>query len=443
MDAAWTKLLPRYLRARLVGRLEFQSVVQNSGWMAVERLVRLVLGMPVTILVARYLGPDSFGLLSYAIAFVAIFAAIATAGLDRVVIREIARDERAVGDILGTAFLIRLLLGAAALLAAYIASTAMQGDPRTHWLVLIIAAGMLFQATDVIDYWNQSQLQSKYTVQAKATGFIIASAIRVGLILTGAGVVAFAVATAIEIALGATILLLSHLRRARNQLPYGASLARLRFLLQESWPLLFAAVAITLYMRVDMVMLQSMVGAEEVGIYAAATRLSEAWYAIPVLLGASIFPAIVRLRENDKTSYLRRLQQLYAAFFWMAFLIIVPLWFLSNQLVDLLYGASFAAAGPVLAVHVIGGIPVFLGVASSQFLLAENLQRISMYRTMIGLIANVALNLLLIPSHGALGAAIATVISYFISTFSLALFPATRSQAWRLITCPVPRRPKG
>lgn len=440
MDAFWIRLCPRNLREWVSGKLELQAILGNSGWMASERLARLALGMPVTILIARHLGPESFGLLSYTIAFVAIFAAFATAGLDKIVVREISNGQRIGGDVLGTAFVVRLVLASTALAAAYVSSALTQGDPLAPWLVLIISAGMLFQATDVIDYWNQAHLQSRYTVMAKLIGFAVASLVRIGLVVTGAGVAAFAVAITVEVALGACVLMASHVRRTKNLINYRATIAGAKFLLQESWPLLFAALAVTLYMRVDMIMLHSMAGAKEAGIYAAATRISEAFYAIPVILGASIFPLIIRLREQDRTRYFLRIRQMYSSFFWVAILITIPLWIVADRSILFLYGESFASAGPVLAVHVVGTVPVFLGVASSHFLIAERMQMISMYRTVIGLIANFALNLILIPMHGAMGAAIATVISYFIATFSVALFPASRVQAWHLLASPIPKK---
>jgi PST family polysaccharide transporter len=443
MDAPWLKILPSGLSSRIRGEAELQAVLNNSRRLAAERLVRLLIGVPITVWLARYLGPDAFGLLSYAIAFVAIFAAIAAAGMERIAVRELVRDDEGAGRILATAFAIRVVLALVAVLAAVLAVTATpDGDPRVFWLVVVIAAGMVVRATDVIDYWNQARLQSKSTVRARLAGFLVASAFRVWLILSGGSLLAFAFASLAETVVGAGFLVSTHLRGKAQHPKYRISVATARSLVRESWPLLLAGLAITLYMRIDIVMLQYMTDAREVGIYASAVRLSEVWYALPVILASSAFPAILRSREVDYGQYLARIRGLYFLFCWMAIAISLPASIFSGSLVSGMYGGSYADAAPVLSIHLWGSLGVFLGVASSQYLLAENMQVISMYRTIIGMISNILLNLLLIPMFQAKGAAIATVVSYLISTFSIALFPKTRAHAVYLLLSPVyARRP--
>lgn len=441
MDAFWLKLLPDRLRSRVSGRHELQAMLNNSGWLATDRLLRLLVGMPITIWMARYLGPDAFGLLSYAIAFVAIFAALAAAGMDRIAVRELVRDKHGAGSILATAFAIRLSLAVLAVLAAVLAARTFEGgDPRTFWLVLVIATGMVVQAADVVDYWNQAQLQSKFTVRAKMAGFLVASAFKVWLILSGASLLAFAFVIVAETTIGAVCLVGTHFWRNGNYGSYRVSAARARFLMKESWPLLVAGLAITLYMRMDIVMLQYMTDVHQVGIYASAVRLSEVWYALPVILASSAYPAILRSRSSNYDQYLLRVRRLYFLFCWLAILISLPASIFSGWLVSALYGPSFADAAPVLSIHLWGSLGVFLGVASSHYLLAENLQMISMYRTVIGLVSNVLLNLLLIPKYQAQGAAIATVLSYLMAAFSIVLFPKTRAHAFYLLMSPIYRR---
>jgi PST family polysaccharide transporter len=177
-----------------------------------------------------------------------------------------------------------------------------------------------------------------------------------------------------------------------------------------------------------------MVGEHEVGIYAAATKLSEIWYFLPGIIVASVSPAIIKAHSNDSVQYISKLRQLYFVMAWLAIGISLPLSLLSGSIINILFGSEFADAGPVLAIHLWASLAVFLGVASSQFLLVEQLQKISFYRTLVGLVCNVILNLLLIPDMGAKGAAIATVVSYFVATFSLILFSSSRKHTLHLIT---------
>lgn len=184
-----------------------------------------------------------------------------------------------------------------------------------------------------------------------------------------------------------------------------------------------------LYMRLDVVMLNKMQGAHETGIYGAATRISEAWNFVPMALMAALQPVLLRTKRDNPALFIKRMDVLYVFTAWASIAVAVVMSITSNLVVSLLFGVNFQAAGSVLALHIWAGVAVYLGVASSQYLLAENLQKISMFRTALGLVTNILLNLALIPKYGAQGAAAATVVSYFLATFSLVVFASTRAQA--------------
>jgi PST family polysaccharide transporter len=183
-----------------------------------------------------------------------------------------------------------------------------------------------------------------------------------------------------------------------------------------------------IYMKIDQIMLGQMVGDEAVGIYSAAARISEVWYFIPTVIVASTFPAILEARKNSERQYYQRLQQLYDLMVLISFAIALPMTFLSTLLVTALFGQEFSSAGPVLAIHIWASVFVFLGVASSRWFVAESRQMLSFQRTALGAAANIILNLLLIPTQGPAGAAIATVASYAVAAlFADLLQQETRS----------------
>jgi PST family polysaccharide transporter len=190
-------------------------------------------------------------------------------------------------------------------------------------------------------------------------------------------------------------------------------------LIRECWPLIFAGLSVMLYMKVDIVMLGKISGDRSAGIYSAATRLSEGFYFIPMIIASSIAPVLLRARARSPEQYLQGLFRLYLLMVRMSLVIAVPLAVVSPLLIELLFGSDFSESADVLRVHVWVAIAVFLGVASSQYLTNEGLQKLSLYRTLIGLVINILLNLFLIPAYGAVGAAIATLVSYFIATFSI------------------------
>ena len=197
------------------------------------------------------------------------------------------------------------------------------------------------------------------------------------------------------------------------------SAERAKSLLTDSWPLIIGAIAIMMYMKIDQIMLGQMMGDDAVGIYSAAVRISEVWYFIPMAITASVFPAILEAKKINEEKYYGRLQKLFDLMVLISVSVAVLMTFLSTPIITLLYGDAYVASGPVLSIHIWASIFVFLGVAASRWFLAENKQTLSLQRSVLGAVLNILLNLILIPHHGLIGAAVATIISHCFAVFFL------------------------
>jgi O-antigen/teichoic acid export membrane protein len=417
MEPLWIKYLPLFLRQRFEGRLYLQNVVSNTGWLLADKIIRMGVGFFVGIWVARYLGPEQFGLLSFAFAFVALFSAISSLGLEGIVIRNIVRDPPFKDKILGTAFILKCIGGIVAFLIVLGGIALIRpGDSLAHWLVGITAAGMIFQAFDTIDFWFQSQVQSKYSIYAKNSAFLVVSAAKVYLILTGASLVAFAWAGFAEIVLGSVWIVIAYQATGHQVKEWQLSYLQAKNIFKDSWPLLMSGIAIMIYMRIDQVMLDIIAGDQEVGIYSAAVRLVEAWYFIPMVAVSSVFPSIVEAKTISDDLFYERLQKLYNFLALMAYIIAVPMTFLSGWIVETLFGAAYSKAGPMLAVLIWSILFTNLGIARSTFLTTMNWTRTHLMTVSLGCIINVILNYLLIPQYGGMGAVIASCVAYWFAT---------------------------
>ena len=413
---------------RMTGRPILARVAKNAGYFFADRAVRIAVGVFVGVWMARYLGPHDFGLYSFAIAFCYLFVPLSTLGLDNIVIRDVVREPDRKGEILGTCWFLRLAGSLLVLVACNAAIALLRPEDRlTRALVAVVSLGGLCQTLDTIDLWFQSQLRAKLSVGARGVGYIVATFLKVGLILAGAGVVAFAIAGLLELALSAVAL-------AGVYLATGERLTEWRFrwrtavgLLRASWPLAISSLAIVTYMKIDQVMLGQMLGSEAVGVYAAATRISELCYFIPVGIVASVFAPLVEARTRDVEHYNRRMGQVFDGMALAAVGISVPLALLSPFVVRIFFGAPYEAAGPVLAIHTWASVFVFLGAAQAPWDAAEGLTHLAMRRTLIGAGAKIALNLALIPGFALQGAAAATLLSQACSGWlANALHPKTR-----------------
>ncbi len=400
----------------------FMKYFKNTSWLFAEKILRMVVGLFVGVWVARYLGPEQYGLLSYAGSFVGLFAALAAMGLDSIVVRELVKDERRSDEIVGTVFWLRFAGAVAVLILLMGAVRFTSGDRYTDTLVFLIASAMIFQSFNAVNFYFQARVLSKYTVYANVIALLFSGLAKIVLILYEAPLMAFAGVVLLDSmvsALGVFYFFRKHSKIKLTHLRFNASTAA--SLLRDSWPLILSGIVVSVYMKIDQIMLQEMLGSEAVGQYAAAVRLSEAWYFIPLAITSSLFPAIINAKKTSEALYRARLRRLYALMAWLAIVIALPMTFLSDWIIHLLYGEQYEQAGNVLMIHIWAGIFVFLGVASGKWFLSENLQKLSTVNTASGAVVNVFLNLKLIPDYGAEGAALATLISYGVAAYFMNL----------------------
>lgn len=401
----------------------FMRYFKNTSWLFAEKILRMAVGLFVGVWVARYLGPEQYGILSYAAAFVGLFIAIAKLGLDSIVVRELVNNENGAYDILGTAFWLRFFGALVLLFMLFIAVHFTSNDLNTNKIIFILAGATIFQSFNVVDLFFQSRVMSRYAVFANVIALFISSLIKIALILIEAPLIAFAWAALFDsfiLGCGYIYFFLKYSNLHIKKFSFKKSTAF--NLLYDSWPLIISGLVVALYMKIDQVMIKEMLGSEAVGQYAAAVRLSEAWYFIPMAICASLFPAIINAKKVSEELYYERLQKLYNLMVWIAAAIALPMTFLSDWIVKLLYGGQYNEAGGVLMIHIWAGIFVFLGVASGRWFVSENLQKYTFYRTVSGAIINIVLNLSLIPKYGVQGAAVATLISQGMATYLFDFF---------------------
>lgn len=428
INQIWINYLPNFVKSRLEGQYTLQDIIGNTSWLFADKIIRMGLGLFVGVWVARYLGPSDYGILNYTVSFVALFSFVAASGIESVVIRELVRNPSEKDRIIGSSMFIKFVGSFIALiLILYSISTIHSKDKVIFMLALVISCGFIFQVFDVIDYWFQSQVLSKYTVWARNIAFLVASLAKILLIAFKASIVAFAIVGTFETFLGALGLLLIYRRNGFKISRLRIDVSIIKMVLLDGWPLLLSSLTIIIYMRIDQVMIGQMMGNKELGLYSVAVMLSEIWYFVPVAIASSVFPSILNARETEEI-YNKYLKMLYDLMAGISIIIGLLVSLFSGWIVSTLYGAQYDESKIVLSIYIWAGIPVFLGVASSQYLIGENLTRISLYRTIIGCITNVVLNFILIPKYGINGSAIATLISYSIATFFIFIPKETRKQ---------------
>jgi len=396
---------------------------KNTSWLFAEKIIRMVVGLFVGVWVARYLGPEKFGLLSFAQSFVGLFTIFATLGLDEIVVRELVKNESKKDSLVGTTFWLKLVGAIIVLLLLAFAVNFTSNDYETNIFVFIIASATIFQSFNIVDYYFQSKVMVKYVVYANFICLSFSSILKIVLILNNASLLAFAWAVlfdSIVLAFGLVYFFLKHSTfRIYNLIFYKSTAIDL---LKTSWPLIFSGAVLMIQARIDQVMIKEMINSVEVGFYSAAIKLIEAFGFIPVMLKISLYPSIINSKKNSAVIYKNRLLNFYRLNFLLFLAVALPIFLFSEQIVFFLFGYQYQSVGILLSIMVIRLFFTNMGVARSAYILNENLMKFSLITMTLGTITNITLNYLWIPEYGSKGAIIATIISFFVTTFLVDIF---------------------
>lgn len=399
------------------------GVLGNSAWLLGERFARLAVNLLVGIWIARHLGPEQFGLLSYALAFVAVLSAVAAFGFEAVLVRQFAAHAPAYESTLRTGLILRSCSAAISFVICLVVLWwAPPPSEVARTLILLLSIALFFQSFDVIDYLFQSRLQSRVPVGARVAALVASAAAKAMLILRDAPLSWFGAAFGLEAVVFAFAIVVVARRRGIHPFSGSFESAAARQMLRLAAPVALSSVMVMGVMQIDKLLLAHYVGPREVGFYGIASQLASIWYTLPVVVGASLAPVLVR--ESVE------IQHIYRVFTRIAVVAALAVSLVAQPLVTFLYGEDYAATAPLLALHVWASVGVFHVSLRTRVLIARGENWPVAALSLMTLLLNLALNLLWIPSHGAIGAAAAFVAAW---AAGAAVFPwmlaATRPSA--------------
>lgn len=394
----------------------FQRYFRNTSWLLGGNLFRMCISILTTIAVARYLGPEDFGVLNFTLAVTLILGAFSSLGMNNRIRKELAENPGNHPEILGTYTALTLLSGFLTYSILMLVVCIWVPEASKILLYAWLGAVLLLSPLRCIEIWFQTEVRSKLPVMALAIGAALSAAAKLAFIIMDASLPFFGIAIFVETLATVTVLLFIYKIHAGPLGLWQINWRLSRQLLNDSWPLLLGGIAVTIYMQIDQVMLGMLNGDSAVGQYSAAVRFSTIWYFIPMMLATSLFPAIVRIRSVSKDLYQTRQRQYLQMNAFIAYLIILPVSAGAFTLVPLVFGEDYIKGAPVLSIHIWSLLFVFLGIARGQVLLVEGFYRFTMLSTVTGALVNVLLNYLLIPSYGGSGAAFATLVAQAVAS---------------------------
>ena len=390
--------------------------LKNASWIIGCRLIQALLGVLISMLTARYLGPSHFGVINYAAAVVAFFAPITKLGLSHVLVQEFVYSPESEGKILGTSLLMSLTSSVFCIVGvisfAYITN---KGEVETILVCTLYSMLLIAHAMELFQYWFQAKLISKYTSIVSVIVYFLISIYKVILLITGRSVYWFAVSNAIDHLLIGFVLLVIYKKKSRQKLNFSFETAKRLF--SKSKFFIVSSMMITIFAQTDKIMLNLMMGDAETGIYSAASSCASMTAFVFAAIIDSMRPTILECKKNGSLSYEVNMCRTYAIIIYMALVQSVMMTLLSKPIVLILYGQEYLSSISVLSIIVWQTTFSYIGSVRNIWILAEEKQRYLWIINLSGALANIILNLLLIPIWGAEGAAVASVITQVFTNF--------------------------
>lgn len=402
-------------------------VISNIYWALAGKVVNLVSGLVVGIMVARFLGPEQFGLMNYVISFVFLFQTISVFGLDNIEVREESRADADRNVILGTAFGIRVVLSLVCMIAVVLTSWFIDANRYVTLLVAIYSLTVLFNSFSVIRNHFYALMQNKYVVMSEITRTVISMSFKVLLLVLEAPLIWFVIACMLDVIYVASGYCICYRRAVGSMRDWRFDLSTARFLIKESFPLLLSSAAVIVYQRIDQVMIKQLIDADSVGYFSVASRIVEILIYIPMILAQTIQPVLVQAREQSEESYRQKASSFMNISLWGSFVASAVVSVLAYWIITILFGQRYLLAVPVLQIMAFKAVSVALSNTAGTMLVVEGLQRWAMLRDVLGCICCVALNYVLLPAWGIVAAAVVAIASNLVAGYLAdALIPAYR-----------------
>src|SRR5258708_1945838 len=409
--SAWLSRTLKRARAASASDL-FHKVVETYA----TQVLRVGLGLGMTVMVARILGPQGRGLYAVALAIGALWVQFGHLGLGSASSYDVAKDRNRLAVLVGNALLVSFLVGGISSLATWAVFSLYPKLAPVHGRILDLALlvipfslaylllqNLLLGVLDVRCY-NKIELANKLlavvlvvlfwmfkfvTVEAMLLGFVLAQITTFVWLLRRLGTLLAPIRPAVSVTL------------LREQVGVAA---------RAYLVMLFSF----LVLRVDLLMVQYMLGPERAGQYSVAASMADYVSMLPVVVATILFPKFSSMRDRDE-----RLQLVKKASFCIGFVtlpVVVLSALLSKPLVPLLFGRAYFPAAQAF-VWLMPGI-FFLGIecVAVQFLNSMGYPRSVVITWLVCVCVNISLNFWAIPVYGIVGASLNSSITYILAS---------------------------
>ena len=401
-------------------------VIKNASWIIGCKIIRAGLTFLIGMFTARYLGPSNYGLISYASSVVAFFSPIMQLGLTATLVREFIATPEREAKLLGTSLVLNMVSALACVVGVVtFCRIANPGETQTIVVCCLYSLTLVFQASEMTQYWFQAKLMSKYPSLASLAAYVVGSIYKVYLLATAKNIYWFAVTHVIEAFLISVLLMIAYYRMGGKKLGFSFKLSK--EILGRSKFYIISGMMMVIYQQTDRIMLKMMLDEAATGYYAAAiTCIGISGFVFSAILD-SARPSILESRQKSQEAFEKQMMILFVVITVVSLAQSVSMSVLARPLVWIVYGEAYLNAVPVLQIAVWYVTFGYYGSVRNIWILAEEKQRYLWIIDLSGAACNVLLNWILIPRMGACGAAIASLMTQVGINFILCIaMKATR-----------------
>ena len=394
----------------------YNNVIKNASWIIACRLVRSVLAMVIGMISARYLGPENQGLLGYASSLVAFVLPLAQLGLSNILVDEIVSHPEHEGKALGTSLVFSVISSILCIVGcgAFV-SIANAGERDTLIVCLLYSVSLIFQMTEMIQYWYQAKLLSKYMAVVSLIAYVIVSIYQVILLITEKSIYWFALSHTFDVLLISVFLIVIYGKIGKQKLTFSFSLGKQ--MLSRSRYYIISSMMVTIFAQTDKIMIKNMLGNEENGYYTTAVTCAGMTGFVFSAVIDSLRPVIFESKRNDQKRFEKNVSILYSIIIYMGLVQSILFTVFANLIISIMYGEAYLLSIPILQIITWYSTFSYIGPIRNIWMLAENKQKYLWIINLSGAVLNVLGNFILIPLIGVSGAAIATVITQFFTNF--------------------------
>ena len=387
---------------------------RNASWIIVCRVVQAVLNFIVSSLTAKYLGPSRYGLTYYASSVTAFLIPVCLLGLSDIMVHELVENPDREGEILGTSLM--MSLGSSVLcmsiMALFVRVT--NGDDKEAAVFFALySISMLFQGMEILSAWFQSKLLSKYTSTISLCAFVLVSAYKSYLLISSKSIFWFAFSNTLDYALITIPYFVFYKKNGGQRLSFSRDTAK--NLLSKGKYYILTNIMVVSFTATDKIMLRTLASPEEGGLYSAAFSVTAVSSFVFSAIITSARPGILKAAVEKDPSFEKKMTVLFSIVIWLSIAQNIFFSFFARTIIDIMCGEDYVDAVPVLRVVCWYTTFSYLGSARNVWILGSENQKELWKVNLIGACVGLTLDYLLISQFGMMGAAVAAVVTQFVT----------------------------